>query len=56
MIQCSGLFQWWIYLHALQISAEFLNGFGSRQVPGARRKEAEKGRGKGWGRRLRQCR
>lgn len=33
------------YLHTLQISAEFLHGFGTGQVPGARRKEEKAGGG-----------
>lgn len=31
------------YLHTLQISAEFLHGFGTGQVPGARRREEKAG-------------
>lgn len=34
-------------LHALQISAVFLNGFGTRQVPGARCREERGGKGGG---------
>lgn len=33
------------YLHTLQISAEFLHGFGTGQVPGARRREEKAGEG-----------
>lgn len=33
------------YLHTLQISAEFLHGFGTGQVPGARRREEKAGGG-----------
>lgn len=45
-----------VYLSALQISAGFLNVFGTRQVAGARSREVEEGGGKGWGRWWRQNR